>query len=158
MNKLQFRRWQDFSLRMAATAFSITRRRKVKLLREIRGMFDYIHGGTYRDRWMPNNWRTLTSWDDSYNGLCFCDWFDNWFEEYHGWNRKEQFWSGGKFASMLHCCIRSGLDLASAPSGGVVGFKKKDIVRMYPRGVPAWIQQDWNRPWVEIPDNAGLWL
>ena len=39
----------------------------------------------------------------------------------------------------VHCCIRAGLDFASAPSAGVIGFTAGDLRRMYPEGVPDWV-------------------
>jgi len=147
---------------MAATAFAITPRRRAKLIREIKGMFDTLTwDGRYpMRRWASGHtWQALTEWDGNYDGLSFSEWFeDEIFRDYHGWNRKEDCWCGGKFAAMLRCCVRSGLDLASVQSGGVVGFTKNDIEKMYPLGVPGWIQQGWDEPWSDIPNDAGLWL
>lgn len=39
----------------------------------------------------------------------------------------------------VRCCIRAGLDVASAPSAGVIGFTAGHVRRMYPEGVPEWV-------------------
>ena len=44
-----------------------------------------------------------------------------------------------RWRSPVACCVRAGLDMASAPSAGVMGFTAGDIRRMYPEGVPAWL-------------------
>ena len=170
MKKAQLKRWRDFSLRMAATTFKITPQRKVKLLRELKGMFSMVgSNGKYKEHWNPENWRTLSSWDDYYNGTCFCDWFDEFFDEYNHWDEKNCIMRDTKFSSMLHCCVRAGLDMAAKQSAGVVGFTKGDIEKMYPRGVPGWIQGQWESgplfgeegvpiEWDAIGKNQHLWL
>jgi len=52
--------------------------------------------------------------------LCYEQWDDQW---------------GGP----VRCCIRAGLDCASSPSAGVIGFTAGDVRRMYPEGVPEWV-------------------
>lgn len=70
-----------------------------------------------------------------------------------------------QWASPVHCCIRAGLDFASAPSAGVIGFTAGDIRRMYPEGVPDWVfppgeqLQYWlsdelDGTFAELPDSA----
>lgn len=66
---------------------------------------------------------------DDEGGECRCDeieqlWGEQWDEQ----------WGGP-----VHCCIRAGLDCASAPSMGVMGFTAGDVRRMYPEGVPDWV-------------------
>lgn len=67
------------------------------------------------------------------------------------------------------CCIRGGLDCASAPSAGVIGFTAGDIRRMYPKGVPDWVfppdeqlkywlRDELNGTFSELPDSAGVVL
>lgn len=59
----------------------------------------------------------------------------------------DQQWGGP-----VHCCIRAGLDCASAPSAGVLGFTAGDLRRMYPEGVPDWISQP-GQNWFYWPSN-----
>lgn len=69
----------------------------------------------------------------------------------------------------VQCCIRAGLDFASAPSAGVVGFTAGDLRAMYPEGVPEWVMPPnerlhyWltdkiNGTFAELPDSAGIVL
>ena len=84
--------------------------------------------------------------------------------------RREQLaieqWSD-QFFGPVRCCLRAGLDMAAAPSGGVVGFTAGDIRRMYPEGMPDWLgditfDQDENGhggiKLRDIPPEDGVWL
>lgn len=78
------------------------------------------------------------------------------------YRRWEETWG-----NRVQCCIRAGLDLASEPSAGVLGFEICDLRRMYRGNIPAWIN---NGEWVnskgehDIPDlnhgecAIGIWL
>lgn len=90
---------------------------------------------------------------------CRCDEVEDHF--YDQWDEQ---WGGP-----VRCCIRAGLDCASAPSGGVVGFTAGDIRAMYPDGVPAWVfppdehlhywlSDEVNGTFAELPDAAGVVL
>lgn len=75
-----------------------------------------------------------------------------------------------QYCGPVRCCIRAGMDMAAAPSAGVIGFTKKDLQRMYPEGVPDWITGGENHRWsywlkdelngtfAEMPDDAQLVL
>ncbi len=69
----------------------------------------------------------------------------------------------------IRCCLRAGLDCASSPSAGVIGFTAGDVRHMYPEGVPEWVfpaderlhywmTDDLNGTFAELPDSAGLVL
>jgi len=59
----------------------------------------------------------------------------------------------------VQCCVRAGLDVASEPSGGVVGFTVGDLRRMYPEGFPTWLTEiDWDVPLSKCADSEGIWL
>lgn len=64
----------------------------------------------------------------------------------------------------VHCCIRAGLDVASAPSAGVVGFTVCDLRNMYPEGIPDWVNSEYRDPNGHPVDlnqgecNVGIWL
>lgn len=62
---------------------------------------------------------------------CTCDEIEDRFREQ--WSEQ---WGGP-----VRCCIRAGLDVASAPSAGVCGFSAGDIRKMYPEGVPDWVKE-----------------
>ena len=75
-----------------------------------------------------------------------------------------------QFCSPVRCCIRAGLDMAVAPSGGVLGFTAGELRKMYPEGVPDWVTGGPERRWsywlkdelngtfAEMPDAAALML
>lgn len=74
-----------------------------------------------------------------------------------------------QYGGPIRCCIRAGLDLASEPSAGVVGFTAGDLRRMYPDGVPDWITlpgvkwHHWlsdrvNGTFAEMADSVGVVL
>jgi hypothetical protein len=78
-----------------------------------------------------------------------------------------------RYGNPVSCCIRAGLDMASAPSGGVLGYTVGDLRRMYDGGpIPEWIAKAfWHRPWgdkegqntypIDLnlePEAAGVWL
>lgn len=79
--------------------------------------------------------------------------------EYRRWNES--------WGARVQCCIRAGLDLASEPSAGVLGFEICDLRRMYRGNIPAWINDG---RWVngegeqDYPDlnqgecAVGIWL
>ncbi len=80
--------------------------------------------------------------------------YDQWDEQYGG---------------PVRCCIRAGLDMASAPSAGVVGFTAGDLRRMFPEGVPEWVfppnerlhywlSDKVNGTFAELADDAGIVL
>lgn len=93
------------------------------------------------------------------------------FREYSGkpcrcdeaWQLGGQQWDD-QWGGPVQCCIRAGLDLASAPSGGVVGFTVCDLRHMYPEGIPDWINSGFTDPDGQPVDlnqgecNVGIWL
>jgi hypothetical protein len=57
------------------------------------------------------------------------------------WAWREKWWS------RVECCLRAGLDLASGPSAGVLGFEICDLRRMYRNNIPTWINNgEWENP------------
>ena len=69
----------------------------------------------------------------------------------------------------VRCCVRAGLDFASEPSAGVLGFTAGDLRRMYPEGVPDWVfppdeqlryfmSNELNGTFADLPDSAGVML
>lgn len=98
-------------------------------------------------------------------------WSDH--SKYMRWN--ELWWS------RVQCCIRAGIDMASEPSMGVMGFTAGDLRHMYDGDVPDWIfgnekleVQHWkgvipgvglvpgertlNGTFASLPDSAPIWL
>lgn len=92
---------------------------------------------------------------------CTCD------EDRYAW---EEAWLDQWFGP-VSCCLRAGIDFASEPSAGVLGFTAGDIRRMYPEGVPDWVfppgeklHYAFTSPLVEngifadLPDSASVLL
>ena len=185
MNKIQYRRWKDFAFRMADRGWSktITRTKQHKeIVRPgVEHFFELIEGNGEPaiiriESWDHNrpNYRNaeVFSWGirpvrescigDEVQRIVgeYCNpyYYDDSDRLYEKW---DEMWGG-----RVRCCIRAGLDLAAEPSGGVVGFCKEDIDRMYPEGTPKWIREPWGlqngawRPleWEEIKPDDQLWL
>ena len=152
MKKDQFKRWKDFSLRMASKAIDCEDDQADELVGLIEGMFEYFEDHGYRRLYPEHQWRTIDSWDG---------WFGDWFAEDFDYLRKfdeneEEIVDG--IYNRLSCCVRAGLDMASMPSGGVLGFTKADILAMYyPEGVPAWVASRFEN-WHSMPAETGVWL
>lgn len=154
MTPLQYRRWYDFARRMALRGFpDATEERRKKIAKEVR-----------RVLWcMEYDAPAIVDWDASpvYVGDRVSELLDG--RHYH-----EKFLKSGeveprrnRFLAQVECCIRAGLDVASEPSAGVVGFTVGDIRRMYPLGIPAWIAEFFTVPGPlsdAMPDDAGVWL
>jgi hypothetical protein len=58
----------------------------------------------------------------------------------------------------LHCCIRSGMDLALNQSAGVMGFTAGDVRKMYPEGLPEWVDDLYGLPISEMHQNTRILL
>lgn len=133
-----------------------------------------------------------------FSGPLMCDYFTGmWDDEYYGiegsvadepsdtlderrsmaWEQYQDQWCGP-----VACCVRAGIDMACAPSMGVMGFTAGDIRKMYPDGVPAWLfppneklevqtfkgvipgvglvpgDRYENGTFADLPDEASVWL
>lgn len=183
MTRLQFRRWYGFALRMATRGLSPKLPKKsIAFVRECVEHFfvDILQD----DSWYQKNTgkgmiERIKDWDNSdHDGIepgsilyCVGDRVSSLLEEknayrYYGteadWNRWDEKWG-----ARVRCCIRAGLDCASAPSAGVAGFTVGDLRRMYPHGIPEWVFSDWkaaktNKPVdlnsKKIKDMEAVWL
>jgi len=83
----------------------------------------------FLERYIPAAPRCKACRNRQSSDECRCDELDSLF--YEQWSEQ---WGGP-----VRCCIRAGLDMASAPSAGVIGFTAGDVRRMYPEGVPDWV-------------------
>ena len=118
----------------------------------------------YVPRFVCGKCRCECRWSDKDNcpkcsKECCCDDTDQ--LGYYQWSDQ---WGGP-----VRCCVRAGLDMASSPSTGVVGFTAGDIRRMYPEGVPSWVFHPdehlyyWltdkrNGTFADLPDTTGVVL
>jgi hypothetical protein len=85
---------------------------------------------------------------------------------YHGTDRQYARWDE-HWGARVRCCVRAGLDMASAPSAGVVGFTVGDLRRMYRGHIPDWLNWQFIHRKTKKPidlnskrlkDGAELWL
>lgn len=59
----------------------------------------------------------------------------------------------------VSCCVRAGMDMATEPSGGVLGFTVGDLRRMWRRRMlPKWVTDFFETDISTAPDTAGVWL
>ena len=152
MTPEQYERWKDFALRMAGNAFpTATEARRRKIAESVEGFF-WSYDGT--------DVSSLVDWDSSpaYIGDEVSRYLNNHYHEREQRNGMIEP-RGNRFESQVSCCIRAGLDMASAPSAGVLGFHVDDLRRMYPQGIPAWVGDSFASPiTAETPGSAGVWL
>lgn len=174
MIDIQYERWKDFARRMVNVAVSTRKRApsRAHTLEIIEFFFEC--------RMEPDEWMRVRSWDytekkvDKRWSMSVGDHMSD-IREYHVpgyWSlpygdrgdRVIERWMGPAM-----CCVRAGLDMASEPSAGVVGFTAGDLRRMYPEGVPDWVippgerlkywlSDKLNGTFAELPDDAGIVL
>lgn len=156
MTPEQFERWKDFAFRMAAKALHVRQRPSREWVKD--KLEDFFRGLT------PDEVQEITDWDSKpYPCDMVAEASQYWNPFY--WNGEdkpfhqfEEQWEGP-----VRCCIRAGLDVASSPSAGVVGFTMGDLRRMYPEGLPDWvttfiIDPENPVPLESISDQDGVWL
>jgi len=180
MTPEQYDRWQDFAVRMARTCFAASRRPSQQwIIDAVDDFFDRVD-----ETGVPK----ITDWDSG--PVYVCDDVSGYTDDLARYppqcwacrhpqaececrcdKIKELFWRqwDEQWASPISCCIRAGLDMASAPSGGAIGFTAGDLRKMYPEGVPEWCfppdeqlhywpHGELNGTFAELPDHAGVVL
>lgn len=140
---------------MARRGYSeLTPARREKLVNEIVDFFDAF-GVAHK------HWRIIDDWCGTFEvdgySYCLTDEVRGAFERYEShFDRREEAW-GGKFLTQITCCISAGFSAAVEANGGVIGFDIGDIKRMYPRGLPGWLVQEYEGIEKE-PDDRPIWL
>lgn len=173
MNELCYVRWKDFARRMVNVALSA--RRKAPSRAHTLEIIEFF----FECRMEPDEWKRVRSWDyterdTSGRSMCVGSHMSD-IQEYH----VPGYWGlpdGERGEKVIErwmgpatCCIRAGLDCASEPSAGVVGFTAGDLRRMYPEGVPDWVfppnerlhywmSDRLNGTFADLPDDAGIVL
>lgn len=173
MSPEQYERWKDFTRRMVPIAVSARKRSpsRADVLANIEFFFEC--------RMDPDEeWRRVQDWDSTEPSVDFPH--SNFNVSDHIKDLAEHFIPGywgidsdlgyerasERYLSPVQACIRSGLDVAVAPSAGVAGFRIGDLRRMYPEGVPEWVKT-YCQPEVshckvssfdEVPDTEHVWL
>ncbi len=185
MTRQQFRRWYGFAVRMARRGLNGGRplpRKSIEFLEKV--IRDFFRGILDDDRWYAEHRgkgmiERIQDWDNSdHDGIergeflyPVGDRVTILLEErnphrYHGTDSQYDRWDE-HWGARVRCCIRAGLDMASAPSAGVVGFTIGDLRRMYRGTLPAWLAADFTdsktkRPMdlndKKVRDAATVWL
>ena len=163
MDKQQYDRWKDFSLRMAKTCFRNSRRpTSIWIVEQVESWFswrDYQEDWNEYNSWDQDRWPLCDAIREFYEDLepcvrCKACKHENCRQNYPHYEdscpiceRKcncddIEYAAYGQFSDQwlgpIQCCIRAGIDMACEPSAGVVGFTAGDVRRMYPEGVPEW--------------------
>ena len=156
MTDEQFQRWKDFALRMARTCYPATMRAPSRkwIVDRVEEFIDQMEDDRERITDWDSSWpeppgSTYRSFECVSDRMSEFEWdnlpwrvqkleHDEKFEEFE---EAIDRWFGP-----VKCCVRAGLDLASAPSAGVVGFTIGDLRRMYPEGIPDWIASGFHGP------------
>lgn len=144
----QYRHWVRFSMSMAWRYPNATKNRRKRLASEVKRWFFW--------RSFQKDWCHMIDWDNSERlpeserrtsrfvdyDYC-CDLFSDFFEEhnYHHRDPDREY----RFYTQLACCIRAGIDVASEPSCGVVGFTVGDLKRIFGGNVPEWINEAYDK-------------
>lgn len=166
MNREQFANWKDFALRMAKTYPGASKKTRAWLERMVHDAIDTILSNVSKENIV--DWDKNKSDDESISGVmrewCWANADVSRRENDNGTLTAEYNRWYETYGNRLKCCIRAGLDMATTPGGGVVGFDVGDLKRMYPEGIPAWISAhfqtkhgkpvDLNR----VKDKEGVWL
>lgn len=153
MTPQQYKRWKDFSLRMARHAFpNATQARRDKIVGNIERFFYWYYRTDVSE---------IVDWDS--HPAYICDKVDDHLSrhQHYRYNERtgEETECGNKFSNQVSCCIRAGLDQASSPSCGVLGFTVGDLRRMYPEGLPDWVTDGFEPPITpETADDMEVWL
>ena len=153
MTPLQFRRWYTFAIRMAHRGWPrLPRSSRRKVAGLVKDFFRLLTSNDdyYRRQGQPTVVERIKDWDNTDNsampknyygrtptGPLVCDEVSEFL-----YNRKPAYDDhNNTWGIRVRCCIRAGLDLASAPSAGVVGFEIQDLARMYrgQKNIPEWV-------------------
>lgn len=164
----QYEHWKDFALRMARTCFKHRRRPDTKeILENVEEFFECLD---------PDYLKDINEWDDSDNNVPYvtdlCEEMEENWNPYYWSDLSDAEWErrNDQFCVPVMCCIRAGLDMAVATSGGVIGFTAGDLRKMYPDDLPDWVTGGKDNRWsywlkaklngtfAEMPNEAQLVL
>lgn len=137
-------RWLDFATRMVDKVYA--RYRNKAEIRE--NVISFIE--SYKNE-------EVLGWDESNISDSVKEYFDciRWKNPY-GENDDLQ---ESKLYRNITAIIRASLDVAIQPSAGVGGFTVGDLRKMYPEGLPEWVQQFFEHPIKRSAKNAEpVWL
>lgn len=178
MTLSQWRRLKVFALRMAKV--STAPRWQPRLRYFVARFLDRIEGN--------GDWPHMDDWDNSqrYDYVSSHTWAcgTTTSHRHHGWHPlmcdevRRFIWDmedegelpkypereGGEtkesvISDQLACCVRAAMDVACAPSAGVMGYTVGHLRRMWaPRRIPAWVTAFFEGDLDSAPDNGAVWL
>jgi hypothetical protein len=151
MTKQQLARWKRLSLGLAKHHGTMTDARRNRLCSAVEDCIDWIVDSHDLD--------AIKDWDGCDGSAYVCDDMSDfmWERRYEMERRGEMRY--GRFGNMVGMCVRAGFDLAVAPSVGVLGFCVSDLRKVFPRGIPTWVNRHFEEPiTVATPDHMGVWL
>lgn len=172
MTPEQFHNWRDFALRMARACYADSRRPSAQwVVEQVEEFFA---------RYDEESAADVVDWDSAPAHICDETRQFVWdLQPAFRWRLRardvaeqdedrraelaEAQWEE-QWGDPIRCCIRAGLDMASAPSMGVVGFTVGDLRAMYPEGLPSWLDAGFTDPsgatvtLSSLPNSAGVWL
>lgn len=148
MTTEEHRRWLDFSTRLARHGWpNATEARKERISEVVQSFIEQYEDCAEK----------VGGWDGSEAGIYVCDDADEFLSSHC--HRPANPETQTRFERQFLACVRAGLDVASEPSAGVVGFDVGTLRGMYDGDIPPWIAQ-WFTPALTgaEPDTAELWL
>lgn len=186
MTDLQFRRWIHFAIRFAWRGWTgLPKKSRRRTLDMVKGFFR--HMVNYAP-WTEGNGSDLSglrnrivSWDETDNsgepkdgyghtpiGPLVCDMMTEFLSDenpyyHHRGNYEYERWDE-RWGARVRCSVRAGIDMASEPSAGVVGFTVGDLRRVFRGMIPSWVTKgfkDENEKPIDLndcKDDEGVWL
>jgi hypothetical protein len=139
-----FERWLDFATRMVDKVYA-SYRTKAEIRENVIAFIESYKG------------EEILGWDESYISDSVKEYFDD--IRWKNPNGDHDDLEESKLYQNITAIIRASLDVAVKPSAGVGGFTVGDLRKMYPEGLPEWVQQFFEHPIGESAKNAEpVWL
>ena len=148
MKPTEFDRWKDFARRMAYHGWpEATDERKAKIAHEVDlfvdGLEDYIS--------------EINDWDGNKGSVYVCDELSMFLSDRGYFHEDPDRFH--RFETQISCCVRSGFDVAVAPSAGVLGFTVGTLRKMYDNEIPEWVAGFFTPPLTDAAkESDGVWL
>ena len=148
MSAEEYAHWLEFSIRLARHGWPDATDRRKGRIAEVVEWFILEYESSHVD---------VGGWDGSEAGVYVCDDIGEFLAGLC--HRPEDPMDETRFERQVSSCVRAGLDVASEPSTGVVGFSVGTLRRMFDGEIPTWVSE-WFEPGLTglEPDNAGVWL
>ncbi len=151
MNRQQLVRWNRLALGLATHHGTMTEARRKRLCFAVVDCIDWIVA--------RHDLADIKDWDGNQGSAYVCDDMSDymWEHKYEMERRGEIHY--GRFGNLIGMCVRAGFVLAVAPSAGVLGFCVGDLRKVFPRGVPTWVNGSFEQPiTADTPADVGVWL